>query len=802
VDAPRTVPATTPPTPLPPAALRWRCDPARFPFETTTEVEPARTVVGQDAAFEALRFGLATHAPGQNIYVRGLTGTGRATLVRHLLEETRLSCTLIKDCCYVHNFGEPDRPRLITLPPGRGVEFRRRVDRLIDFIRENLSGALAAQPLQDRRASLEQAAEQELQTVVKPFEEALEAAGFALVRIQAGPVVQTSIYPVHDGKPVPPDEYDALHEQGRIDDATYAAVRARHAEFERQLAGIGERVGGVRRTLERDVQNLLAGAARWILGEYIRGITDEFPDASVRTFLGELADDVIEHRLSALDKTEEFIDLYRVNVVLDQKPDGCPIVLDPNPTARSLLGTIDYDVRPGEDGRATHLGIRAGSLLRADGGYLILEARDVLSEPGAWRALVRTLRSGQLEISPPDLLFPFAGPSLRPEEIPLNVKVVLLGDADLYYALDAADPDFPHLFKVLADFDAYMPRTPAALDNYAAILARIAREEQLPPFDRHAVAAWCEHGARIAARHDRLTARFGRLADVAREAAFVAVHAGRPRVSADDVRAAVRRTKERASLPSRRFRELVADGALRIDTRGAVVGQVNGLAVLQAGPLTYGFPSRITATIGPGTAGVINIEREAELSGSIHTKGFYILGGLLRHLLRTDHPLAFSASVTFEQSYGEIDGDSASGAEACCLLSALTDIPLRQDLAMTGAIDQHGHVQAIGAVNEKIEGFFDTCRDLGLTGTQGVIIPQANAGDLMLREDVVAACAAGQFHVYVVSWVHEALTLFTGVPAGERDAAGAYPPGSLLAQAVEKARLYWLKAARGLADAG
>ncbi len=802
MDALTPAPSTAPPAPLPADALRWRCDPARFPFETTSEVEPATTVVGQDAALEALRFGLETSAPGQNVYVRGLVGTGRATLVRRLLEETRLSCALVKDCCYVHNFGEPDRPRLITLPPGRGGEFRRRVDRLIDFLRENLSTALAAPPLQDRRAALEQAAEQELQTIVRPFEEALAAAGFALVRIQAGPVMQTSIYPLHDGRPVPPDEYDALHAQGRIDDATYARVRSQHAEFEKQLAGIGERVGAIRRRLERDVQNLLAGAARWILSEYVRGITDEFPDAGVRTFLAELADDVIEHRLTKLDQPEEFIELYRVNVVLEHKPDGCPIVVDPNPTARSLLGTIDYDLRAGEDGRAAHLGIRAGSLLRADGGYLILEARDVLAEPGAWRALVRTLRTGRLEISSPDLLFPFAGPALRPEEIPLNVKVVLLGDADLYYLLDAADPDFPHLFKVLADFDAYLPRTPAALDNYAAILARIARDEQLPPFDRSAVAAWCEHGARIAARRDRLTARFGRLADIAREAAFVATHAGRQRVSAADVRAAVQRTTERASLPSRRFRELVADGALRIDTRGTVVGQVNGLAVLQAGPLTYGFPSRITATIGPGTAGVINIEREADLSGAIHTKGFYILGGLLRHLLRTDHPLAFSASIAFEQSYGEIDGDSASGAEACCLLSALTDIPLRQDLAMTGAIDQHGHVQAVGAVNEKIEGFFDTCRDLGLTGTQGVIIPQANAGDLMLREDVVAACAAGQFHVYAVSWVHEALALLTGLPTGTRDASGVYPPGSLLAQAVEKARLYWLKAARHPDDAG
>ena len=365
----------------------------------------------------------------------------------------------------------------------------------------------------------------------------------------------------------------------------------------------------------------------------------------------------------------------------------------------------------------------------------------------------------------------------------------------MYYALDAYDADFPQLFKVLADFDATIPRDKQGLQRYASVLARIVREEKLLAFDRTGVMALAEHGARIAARKGKLTARFGRLADIAREASFVARKANQPHVSCGDVREAIRRTKRRADLPARRFREFVADGTICIQTSGAVVGQVNGLAVLQAGPLMYGFPARITATIGPGTAGVINIEREAALSGAIHTKGFYILGGLLRWLLRTEHPLAFNASIAFEQSYGGIDGDSASGAEMCCLLSALTDMPLRQDLAMTGAIDQVGHILPIGGVNEKIEGFFDACRDIGLTGTQGVIIPRPNAGDLVLREDVVEACTAGHFGVYAIDTVHEALELFTGMPAGRRGDDGAYPDGTLLALAVRRAREYWEKAA-------
>jgi predicted ATP-dependent protease len=445
--------------------------------------------------------------------------------------------------------------------------------------------------------------------------------------------------------------------------------------------------------------------------------------------------------------------------------------------------------------RSDHTKIRAGSLLAADGGYLILESRDVLSEAGSWRILIRALRTGRLEIVPPELSFPWLGQTLKPEPIDINVKVILLGDAEIFYLLDSLDPDFPHLFKVLADFDSVILRDERGIEQYAGVLSRLVQEEELVPLDRTAVAALVEHGARIASRAEKLTARFGRLADVAREASFLARAEGRQQVEASHVIDAIHRAKKRADLPSRRFRELLADGTIRVQTSGRAVGQINGLAVLQAGPLTYGFPARITATIGPGSAGVINIEREAALSGAIHTKGFYILGGLLRNLLRTEHPLAFDASVAFEQSYGGIDGDSASGAEICCLLSSLTGVPIRQDLAMTGAIDQMGNILAVGAVNEKIEGFYDTCRDIGPPGGQGVVIPASNAEDLMLRHDVVEACREGRFCVHAVQTVHEALELLTGRPAGERDERTGYPQGTLLATAVKRARDYWLKAA-------
>ncbi len=800
------MPPADPPTDLPPAAepvplsadqLRWHCDPQTLPFETTTDVEPAVGILAQDDAVDSLRFGLATSAPGQNVFVRGLTGTGRMTLVRRLLEESRPACPLVKDCCYVHNFADPGRPRAIVLPSGQGAQFRRRIDRLIDFIRDRLPEALNANHLKQRREELEASAEREVEKIVNPFEQALAAAGLALVRIQTGPVVQTALHPRIEGQPVSPEQFEQLHNEGKINDEQHEAVRSAHDQFQKQLAEIGEEVGKLRKHFEEELQNLIESSARWILGEMVRDIIIEFSVPSVRVFLGELVDDVVTQRLDELERDTGFTELYQVNLLIEHKGDGsCPIVVESAPTMSNLLGTIDHYFTGSDEAHVNHLGIRAGALLRADGGYLILEARDLMTEPGAWKAITRSLRGRNLEISPSDMGLPWFGPSLKPEPLEINVKVILIGSTDTYYFLDAVDPDFSQLFKVLADFDSVMPRDQTSVQHYAAILARIASEEQLLPFDRSAVAAWAEHGARIAARRDCISARFGRLADIAREAAFLATAEQRARVTGDDIRNAVNRTKKRAGLPSRRFREFVSDGTIRIETRGQVIGQINGLAVLSAGPLTYGFPCRVTGTIGAGSAGVINIEREAALSGAIHTKGFYILGGLLRYLLRTDHPLAFDASIAFEQSYGGIDGDSASGAEMCCLLSALTDIPLRQDLAMTGAIDQMGHILAIGAVNEKIEGFYDACNDVGLTGTQGVIIPQSNAGDLMLRDDVVAACRDGKFNIYAVERIEQALELFTGVSVGTRDADGRHPTQSLLGRAVARARQYWEMAAR------
>jgi predicted ATP-dependent protease len=783
------------------ADLRWCCDEAWLPFTSTDEVEPLTGVVGQDDAIEALRFGLAISGPGQNIFVRGLPGTGRLSLVRQLLDDIRPTCPLVDDRCYIHNFAQPDHPRLLTVPRSQGTMLSRRIDDLITFIQHDLGPLLASDALRAQQDALNDRLQEAIRRVGEPLEEELRANQLALVPVQAGATVQPALLPVIDGTPVSPERFRALRAQGTINEAEAERIYTQIAAFGQRVAALGERIAAIQQTHRTDVRQLYEQEARRILQGQVRGILEGFPQPTVGSFLADIIEDVATRRLPTLAEDTTFARLYRINVILPHAPDEpCPMVIESAPTMTNLLGLVEREFLAGGMVHSDHLMIHAGSLLHADGGFLILETRDVLAEPGAWKVLVRTLRTGRREISPSELAAWGTGPLLKPEPIDVNIKVILLGDPALYAMLDAHDPDFAELFKVLVDFETSIARNQQGVRSYAGFLAHLARHEGLPPFARDAVVALTEQGARIAARRDRLTTQFGRLADIAREAAFLARRHGSRTVTGAHVQDATWRRTHRVDLPARHFRMLVSEGTLRIQTRGAEVGQVNGLAVNHAGSLTYGFPTRITATIGPGTAGAINIEREADLSGAIHTKGFYILGGLLRFLLRSSHPLAFSASIAFEQSYGGIDGDSASGAEMCCLLSALTDVPLRQDLAMTGAIDQVGHVQPVGAVTEKIEGFFDTCQDLGLTGTQGVIIPQANRGDLMLRPDVVTACEEERFHVYAVETIHQALDLLTGRPAGHRDPQGQYPEHTLLRLAMHRARDYWRMAAASLED--
>ena len=788
-------------TSLDASRVRWICDAPALGFESTKEISPDYHIHGQDDAVEALRFGLENRIKGNNVFVRGLSGFGRMSLVHEIIEETATGCIEIPDRCYIHNFSTPDQPKLLSLPTGRGKEFAQAMDSFADFAEHELPAYLNSDYVKSRQKKLIAETQAQIQDIGRPFEEELQASGLAMVPMQVGQNMVPVILPVIDGKPVQFDELQQRRLDGTVSEEDFKELLEKIGAFEQKFNQLGEHIETVQVAHQEAMRKLIVEEASNFVQSRINAIEKRFALPDVKKFLTDIKEDLIKHRLGDPNTSANFGRAYRVNLLSHHESNApCPVVSVTTPNLNNLVGRIDRELSPnGLVLHSDHLMVKSGALLEADGGYLIMEAQDVLTEPGAWAALLRTLKTGMLEFTNMDLYGLWGTPQLKPEPIPINVKVVLVGDPEIYYMLDAYESRFTGLFKVLADFGDTIARDDDGCQAYANVLARLVERDQLLHFSAAGAAQVIEHGARICSQQGRLTSRFGRISDIAREASFVATRAGHAMVEPDDVRESVRRSKRRADLPARRFRRLLAEGILRIEVSGSCIGQVNGLAVTSAGPLTYGFPSRITSSIGPGSAGAVNIERESELSGSVHTKGFLILSGLLRHLLRLDHPMAFSASIAFEQTYGGIDGDSASGAEFCCLISALTGLPIRQDLAITGAVDQKGNILPIGAVSEKIEGFYDACKAVGFTGTQGVIIPATNVGELMLRADIVESVRSGEFSVHGIDNISQALAILMDTEPGQAD-DGAYSEGSILARAQQRAHEYWTVAASKAPD--
>ena len=537
-------------------ALRWRCDPAELSFASTADVEPLRGIIGQEDALDSLRFGLEIFAPGQNVFVRGLTGTGRMSLVRRVLEEIQPACPLAGDFCYVTNFERPEAPQLVALERGQGFAFRDAIDRLVQYLAKELGPALASDDLRARRQLLDDRFEAAARSVSKPFEEKLAENGLAMATVQIGSNTRPMILPIIDGEPAPPERIQELRAAGTVSAAELDALQEKISVWAKELEATSARMSEIGREHAEEVRRLVQEEVRALLEAETRPLRETFGQAHVGPFLDALVDDVIRHGVEDL-ANPDVLRRYRVNVVLGHhEDDGCPVIVENAPSVANLLGSVDRRVLADGLVVSDHLMISAGSLLRADGGYLILEAREILREPGAWRVLLRTLRSGCLEIVPADLMGPWSTRTLKPEPIPLQVKVVLIGDPGLYYLLDAQDPEFPHLFKVLADFDSSIQRSPESVEAYAGLLARIATDEDLPHFDRGAVALLAEHGARIAGNNQRLTTRFGRLTDIAREAAFLTSRSADDLVSADTVRETIRRVKRRGDLPARKYRRM------------------------------------------------------------------------------------------------------------------------------------------------------------------------------------------------------------------------------------------------------
>ena len=776
--------------PLVPEALCWRCDPDQFTFETTAELEDLAEIIGQTRAIEAVRFGIGIQREGYNLFVLGPPGIGKHSLVHQFLEHEAAAKPLPADWCYVNNFERPHQPRALQLPPGQGVILRQDLAQLVEELRSAIPAIFEGEDYRTRRQVIE---EEFKEREAKAFEELQKQAqerGIALLRTPAG----LAFAPTHEGQVISPDQFHKLspEEQERL--------KGDIAELQEQLQTAIQQAPRWEREFRSRLKSLDREVALLAVGHSMTELRNKYSSlAQVVDYLNAVQQDIIENvddfRASeeSAPATLPGIPLfssgsgslpfrrYQVNVLVDHSPNqGAPVIYEDHPTHQNLVGQVEHMVAQMGALMTDFTLIKPGALHRANGGYLVLDAPKVLTQPYAWEQLKRALRSREIRIESLGQIFGLVSTvSMEPEPIPLNVKIILLGERLLYYLLCQFDPDFGELFKVEVDFEEQMARSPENNLLYARLIGTLARKEELRHFDRTAAARVIEQSARLVGDTEKLSTHMQNVADLLREADYWAGEAGREVVSAVDVQRAIDAQIYRADRLRERLQEEIRRETILIDTQGEQMGQINGLSVISLGNFAFGRPSRITARVWLGKGEVVDIEREVELGGPLHSKGVLILSGFLGARYGLNQPLSLAASLVFEQSYSGVEGDSASSAELYALLSALAQAPIKQSLAVTGSVNQHGQVQAIGGVNEKIEGFFEVCQARGLTGEQGVLIPSSNVKHLMLRRDVVEAVAAGQFQVYPIETIDQGIEILTGLPAGERDETGHFPEGSI-----------------------
>ena len=797
----------TAPEPLSPDRLFTHCDPGQFDFRTTDDLKGIENSLGQDRAVEAVRFGIGIRCDGYNMYALGPPGTGKYTMVRRHLEEAAAEEPLPSDWVYVNNFAEPHKPRAIELPAGKGLPLRRDMERLIEELRAAIPAAFESDDCRARREALEEQFKESHEKALNEVQERARERDIAVVRTPMG----LALAPMREGEVLNPEQFHKLPE------GEQEKTKQDIAELEQQLQEVMREAPHWEREHREKLRELNRSVTEFVVGhmiEELRGRYTEMP--AVVAYLDDVRKDVVENSDDFIGREEQGAEAaiamamrrepsgppsfrrYQVNVIIDHSASkAAPVIYENHPTQPNLIGGIEHIAQFGALITDFNL-IKPGALLRANGGYLMLDALKVLSQPYAWEALKRALQSDEVRVEGVAQSLGISGTvSLQPEPIPLKIKLVLLGDRRIYYLLSQLDPEFPELFKVAVDFDDVVDRTADNSRDYARMIATLAQNDKLRPLDNGAVARVIEHAARITGDSEKLSARMALIVDLLHETHYWAQHAGVEIARAEHVQKAIDAQIRRADRIRERTQEEIHRGTIMIDTEGAVVGQVNGLSVMQLGGFAFGQPSRITARVRMGRGEVVDIEREVELGGPIHSKGVLILSGFLGARYARERPLALSASLVFEQSYGGVDGDSASSTELYALLSALSRVPVKQTFAVTGSVDQRGRVQPIGGANEKIEGFFDVCRARGLTGEQGVLIPALNVRHLMLRGDVVEAAAQGKFHIYAVETIDQGIELLTGAPAGEADSDGNYPPDTIngkvqaqLAEFAEKARAF------------
>lgn len=782
-------------TPLPASALRKICDTPQLGFRSTAELEPVDDLIGQDRALTALAFGTNMRQDGFNIFALGPARSGRHGAIRRFLEHRAAGEAIPDDCVYVNNFAAPDKPKAMRLPPGMGPRLKAAMAELVDDLSSAIPAMFDSEDYRNRRKGIDDDFESAQEKAFEALRQKAQAESIAILRTPMG----FALAPTSGGQIVKPDVFNALPQAQREE------IEQKIERLQKDLEATLREVPALEKDRRQKIRKLNSELAELVVGLSIKDIASRFEgNDAIHAYLGEVRADLIENAelfLQPRQQEEEsafggaarlltrhpLFARYALNVLVSHCPEGAlpqpscgaPVVFEGHPTLTNIFGRIDHRAMMGALVTDFTM-IKPGAIHKANGGYLVVDALRVLTEPLVWDALKRCLRKKTVEItSAAEELGLSATETLAPDPIPLSIKVVLVGERQIYYLLASLDPEFEDLFKVQADFDDVMERTPQAVLSFAQLIATMVRREGLLHLTSTAVARLVEEASREAEDGERLSLQIGILADAVRESHFWATQRKQPEIDAEDVERAIKERRYRSERIRDRSLESISRKIQLVDTDGDKVGQINGLSVMSLGSLSFGKPSRITARVRLGSGKVIDIEREVELGGPIHTKGVLILSSYLASHFALSVPVSLWASLVFEQSYGGVEGDSASSAELYALLSALAEVPIKQSFAVTGSVNQFGTVQPIGGVNQKIEGFFDICNGRGLTGKQGVLIPASNVVHLMLRPDVVAAAAAGKFHIHAVSSIDEGIELLTGISAGARGADGAFPPDSV-----------------------
>jgi lon-related putative ATP-dependent protease len=770
---------------LPPEKLRKTCDPRVMRCKTTQDLAPLREIIGQERAVRALKFGLGIRDQGFNIYVAGYPGTGRKTAVKNFVEEIASGEPVPPDWCYVNNFSNQYEPKTIRLPAGKGKKFQEDVKNLIENIRTSLPKAFESDDYISRREATVRVLEKQRKDLIDKLNVKAQQEGFI---IQSTPIGLLLI-PVVNGKPLKEEELLSLPQK------TKDLIQEKRERLDSELRTTMRQFLDMERKIREELKKLNRDVALYAIGNFVEDLIDKYKDLpEITAYLKAVQNDILDNIAQFVKRggpqeqmpfpvpwmREAPFKKYEVNVVVDNSDiKGAPVIMEFNPTYQNLFGTTEKEAQFGALVTDFTM-IRRGSLHKANNGYLIIPVEELLRNPFSYEGLKRALRDEKIVIEEPQERFGFISTkSLKPQPIPLKIKVILIGNPYLYQQLFTLDMEFTELFKVKAEFDTTMVRTEENVIHYAAFVCTICQKENLKHLDGSGLAKLVEYSQRLAQDQQKLSTRFAEVADVIREANFYATQEKSKLVTGSHVKKAIEEKIYRSKLIQEKIQEMIQREILLIDTDAEKVGQVNGLSVMGLGDFAFGTPSRVTASVGLGREGVIDIEREAKMGGPIHTKGVLILSGYLNEKYAQDRPLSLSARLVFEQNYGGVEGDSASSTELYAILSSLSELPIKQNIAVTGSVNQKGEVQAIGGVNEKIEGFFEVCKAKGFTGHQGVMVPASNIQNLMLKEEVVDAVKAGQFQIYSAKTIDEGIEVLTGVKAGERRADGTFGDGTV-----------------------